>query len=427
MVEEDRLNLHPGGHGAIWKTAEEEGVFRWFLDQGKTKLLIRQINNPIAGVDHGLLSLIGVGKRGGKTFGFASCKRVVHAAEGVLVEVEEESGEKAISNIEYTHFSQYGIEDKPSDDGYSPYPTNTNILYVDLPKLMAMIQQKPLPALYINMKNKVPFISETGERSEIKGGRLESMMQNISDRLTTHRDGTLPTFVTYNERLKTISVTKKCAKKGESLLETPEGAFQDLMRNGYDLLKNHCQMKLSSSTLFLYHPSLGPLYEIISQKIWGGEINEGGELQLEIAELFLDYLTLEGSLLIEAKNPCGHLEGRTLRYSDRCGKCRLRNVTVRNRGIDREAENVYWKNQISRHETLKIVLLGSGEFEAEEATFVGDQTIVVPDGERWTVRGDEITKELIDGPTWKWSYRWDEEQIRLEQQSACHMPALQGR
>ena len=88
---------------------------------------------------------------------------------------------------------------------------------------------------------------------------------------------------------------------------------------------------------------------------------------------------------------------------------------------------MYWKNQISRHETLKIVLLGSGEFEAEETTFVGDQTFVVPDGERWTVRSDEITKELIDGPTWKWSYRWDGEQIQLEQQSACRTLSLQGR
>ncbi|NGX54242.1 MAG: hypothetical protein K1000chlam4_00967, partial [Chlamydiae bacterium] len=124
-------------------------------------------------------------------------------------------------------------------------------------------------------------------------------------------------------------------------------------------------------------------------------------------------------------SPCGHMEGRILRYSERSGKCRLRNVTVRNLGIDREAENIYWKNQISRHEALKIVLLGNGEFDAEETTFVGDQTIVVPYGERWTVRGGEITKESIDGPTWQWRYRWDGEQVRLA--LASHMPSLQGR
>lgn len=427
MVAPDQLNVHPGGHGALWKTAEEKGVFRWFLAQSKEQLLIRQINNPIAGVDHGLLSLIGVGKMDKKTFGFASCKRVVCAAEGVLVEVEEPNGDRHISNIEYTQFAENGIEDKPTEEGYSLYPTNTNILYVDLLKLLPIIREKPLPGLHLNVKMRVPFLSPTGERSEVEGGRLESMMQNISDSLKSPPGESLPTFVTYNERIKTISVAKKQAQKNQSLLETPEGAFEDLQRNAHDLLKNYCGVDLRPSTLFLYHPALGPCYNIVRQKIRGGIFGEKSELQLEITELLLDQLELEGSLLIEAENGCGHRENQILRYSSMMGKCRLKNVKVRNRGIDYHVGNIYWKNQIRRQEALKIILQGCGEFEAEGAIFTGAQTFVVPDKERWVVRGDELTKEKIEGPTWRWNYSWEEGQILLSEDSVCRTPVSPDR
>ena len=57
------MNLQPGGHGALWKAAEENGVFFWFQSQEKNHLLIRQINNPIAGLDIGLLALVGRGTK----------------------------------------------------------------------------------------------------------------------------------------------------------------------------------------------------------------------------------------------------------------------------------------------------------------------------------------------------------------------------
>ncbi|MBS0655517.1 MAG: UTP--glucose-1-phosphate uridylyltransferase, partial [Verrucomicrobia bacterium] len=48
------LVLKPGGHGVIWKLAQERGAFDWLQKQMKKFCLVRQINNPIAGLDQGL-------------------------------------------------------------------------------------------------------------------------------------------------------------------------------------------------------------------------------------------------------------------------------------------------------------------------------------------------------------------------------------
>ena len=94
--------LKPGGHGAIWKLARDEGVFEWFRANGRKAALTRQIryaffstpavckwdvewdlsavwdvwrSNPFAATDVTMLALAGVGlrekkvRRGGRVRG----------------------------------------------------------------------------------------------------------------------------------------------------------------------------------------------------------------------------------------------------------------------------------------------------------------------------------------------------------------------
>ena len=426
MKDPLEMNLQPGGHGALWKAAEERGVFFWLQSQEKTHLLIRQINNPIAGLDFGLLALVGIGRRENKAFGFASCQRLPHTAEGVLVLVEEE-GRKRLSNIEYTDFKRFGIEDLPAQGGYSHYPANTNILYADLQRILPMVKKNPLPGLMLNMKNKEPYLCPKGNRKEVIAGRLESMMQNISDAMLADSSEPLPTFLTYNDRKRTISSAKRSFEVGKALVETPEGAFYDLLDNAHDLLRNGCGASLDPfcsqeeylcegpSHFFLYHPALGPLYTLIAQKIKQGTFAVNCELQLEIADLVLERLDLDGSLLVFAKNILGHDSQGIVRYSQKTGKCILKNVKVRNRGINRKATTHYWKNQIKRHQALKIVLQGHSEFYAENIIFEGEQTIVVPHGERWIATQDSNSriKYTIEKPSWHWQYQEENAAIKL--------------
>lgn len=347
--------MEPNGHGALWHTAQSSGLFDWFEKKGVEHLLIRQINNPIGGVNGSLLSFLGHGVAQKKTFGFAACDRLKNAAEGVLVLVDQ----KHISNIEYTHLKAGRLS--------SAFPANTNILYVNLKKILPIIHAHPLQGLMINMKNN-------------RRGRLESMMQSISDVIEAKE-----AYLTYNSRRQTISSAKR--KFQGDLLETPEGAFFDQMWNAHELLEQ-CGVKLPKcrdemtflakgpAVYFTYHPKLGPLYDIIKQKICGGEMVEGSELCCELSELILKDLHLEGSLLI--KNAA----------------CKLKDVTVKNLG----KRSCAWDGSVDRIEATLIC--GEGEFYAEGVTLEGNQLFEIPKNERWILTSAGLTKEKCKTPTW---------------------------
>ena len=99
-------------------------------------------SNPMAGTDATLLSLSGSGYTDSRSFGFASCPRVVGAAEGmnVLMERRTQGPEGQwehtynVTNVEYTEFEKMGICDVPNAPGsqYSRFPANTNVLYVNM-------------------------------------------------------------------------------------------------------------------------------------------------------------------------------------------------------------------------------------------------------------------------------------------------------
>jgi hypothetical protein len=420
-----KLLMKPGGHGVIWKLSRDEGIFSWLSNLGRIKALVRQINNPIAGTDYGLLAFAGIGCKHDKAFGFASCEREVKASEGVNILVEKNSTvgmEYGITNIEYCDFTHFGIVDEPKEKGspYSKYPSNTNILFVDLKSVEEASIENPMPGLLINLK-KTAFMLESGHWKEEEIARLESTMQNIADHFLYPDKDDLPTYLTFNERRKTISTTKREFSLGSSLLETPEGCFLDHLKNAYELLHKVCGFELHDVVdaasffrkgppfLFFYHPALGPLYEIIGQKIRKGRISYGSELQVDLADLDIEGLDLKGSLLIESDAPMGmKSENGILDFSKPGGRCVLHNVTVRNRGIDLRAHQVYWRNEISRKECCKILLHGSSEFEARNVTLSGNLLIEVEDGFRLIAQQNkgrlEFKKERIQEPSWEWTY-----------------------
>lgn len=438
MSEPLKVILKPGGHGVIWKTAMDSGAFDWLQEQKREKALVRQINNPVAGVDNGLLALSGIGCHKNKDFGFASCQRKLNIPEGmnVLIEKKTDEGyEYRISNIEYTDFEQKGIEEAPEEPGspYSVFPANTNILFVDIEAVKKAVEICPIPGMLINMKTTVTSLDLNGKPITVKAGRLESTMQNIADvminkfphPLKEGQRNELHTFLTYNLRRKTISVTKE-TYTGKCLIGTPQGCFYELMQDYHDLLTNYCHIETTpfpeeknyndkDPTLVIdFHPGLGGLYSVISQKIHGGQLAHGAEWIMEIAEADIKNLRLKGSLHILADKILGHQDAQgSIVYSSHCGKCTLKNVTVENEGIDLSQENRYWKKEITRKECLQIILHGNAEIFAENVTFSGGGIIEVPGGHRLTVTDENgapsYQLEKIESPTWKWEYVFDQD------------------
>lgn len=514
------LIMKPGGHGVIWKLMLDAGVFDWLSANKRTAAIVRQISNPMAGQDTTLLALAGEGLRGNHAFGFASCERVVGAAEGMNVLLkhrlssssgEEDQEEEAnnhhihthnrsnmntsrhsyrVTNVEYTEFERLGIEDKGVSENseHSAFPANTNVLFLGLPKIEAKIKKgvalgttdAVLPGMILNLKKEAVHRDlVTGEEKKSRAGRLECTMQNLADCFGTevienpnnsssisssgstsssanidrHSSGghcgngnedlddpkfhkmvssSLDTFMVYGPRRKVTSSAKRQRTPGSlKIHQTPDGSLYDLLRNASDMM-TLCNVDMPElgtvaeyldngpGFLFFFHPALGPLWSVVAQKIRGGKFGMRSEVQLEVAEVDIEGIDVEGSLLVIADNVLGHYEDRVVEessgnghirngnqqqtihhsekelvFSDRCGKLRLRNVTVRNQGIDwSHPENVYWKHRVTRKEACRILLHGEAEFEAADVELRGDVTYEVPDGFKMIVTsgGVELTR-----------------------------------
>ncbi|MBF8263455.1 MAG: Uncharacterized protein HW387_1120 [Parachlamydiales bacterium] len=394
-----KMLMKPGGHGAIWKLALDHGIFDYFRQLGTRFALVRQINNPLAGLDYGLLAFTGIGFTQKKSFGFASCPRLCLSAEGMNVLVERKiphGFSYVVSNIEYTDFEKHSIPDRPlvPNEPYSRFTSNTNILFADLSAIEAAVEKTPFPGLIINLKKK---------SDGVQIGRLESAMQNIADvfverkrkPLTKESHDLKKTFITYNRRHKTISTTKKAMADGGSFSETPENCFYDLLRAHRELLQDVCRFSLPPDRtleevlashppfVFLFHPALGPLFQTIGQKVRQGRLGDGSELILEIAEADIENLSVDGSLQIIAKNPTG-----SPRFSAPKPRCVLKNVQVVNAGIDWEQSRPFWKARYHRKESIVIILHGRSEFVAENVRFEKGHCFEVQDGERLVVLQD---------------------------------------
>lgn len=417
------LHLRPGGHGVIWKLAEDQGVFDWLLQKNRKYLLIRQINNPLSGIDGGLFAFAGTGWKKKKEFGFISCDRLPGAKEGINALLSCCEGNKkrfAVTNVEYTNLPpKLALNDMQGQS----YLANTNILFAEIAALRKAVLKNPFPGLIVNMKT----IVET-PKGEVHAGRVESLMQNIADAILSKpmplnslpNAEDLPSFIIRYPRNKAIAVTKKEYKEEEGLLETPPGAYYAILGNYYTLFKEHCRIDiLKAGTeeeyvenrwgfLAYLHPALGPQFDIIAQKIREGKIAEGSTLELEIAELDLLNLDLKGSLSIIADSPLGSQDSRgELQYSHSGGKCTLRNVVIRNQGIDK-AKTVPWKKRLNFKEKLEIILQGNGEFHASNVTFTGNHQFIVPQGHRMKVTeekgGLKVALQEISTPSWWWDY-----------------------
>lgn len=393
----------PGGHGVIWKMLLDKGIFDQLLSQGIHYLLLRQINNPLAGLDGNMLALAGFGAKKGKAFGFMACERLLNAAEGVdvLVEEKQEDGYGySIRNIEYPQFAKMGLTECLS------YPANVNLLYAHLETMKEEVRKNSTPGLLVNLSKEFSVV-ENGRSENVKGGRIESMMQNIADGLIVRSKEDLCSFVLFNHRERVISVTKRSYKEGDIVKESPLSALYDVMNNFRDVLEIECAFNMPlkptleeyvrngpSYRIFL-HPALGPLWKIMGQKIRGGRFAKGAKLHLECAEVDMSNLEVEVSLIVEAKQVMGHLDKKgILIYSDQCGKVELHDVKVHD---------------------LYLVLEGNAEFFATGITFENTRTICVPAGHRLEIDEKGERLKAIEAPTWSWKMHVGEDkEILLE-------------
>lgn len=405
------LFLKPGGHGAIWGLCLKEGVFTILKARGIKKLAIRQINNPIACVDFGHLAFMGYGLKKDASFGFFACQRYAGSQEGINVLLEDKNG-CCLTNIEYCQLESLGIEDKPNAQGFSQFPANTNVLFADLEVLEDLTKKYPLPGQILNYKT---FKWDGKEKSL---ARLETMMQNMADFIIEHSPSSSKVFMTLSERHKTISPVKRQKLKESTFAETPQACFFDMARNSSELL-NLCSIEhnmcsdlenyfLKLPFIFTYLPALGPIYEIIAQKLRGGIFHNHAYVNLHIAEIDIEKLDVKGALKVIAHNPYGFdKNGESM--SDKCGRCVLHRCTIINQGLDLDNVSAIHTKVPEFLETCQIILEGFSEFYASDVVFRGQVFYKVPDGfclKVWQDDEGKLHEELkrITQASWTTSY-----------------------
>jgi hypothetical protein len=428
------LALKPGGHGVIWKLAQDTGAVAWLTAHGAESAVVRQVNNPFAGLDQNLLTLFGYGHANNKAFGFLACPSRPGLAEGLdilSVTKGKDSTQATISNIEYTQFAELKSQ-HPDLLAEGACPANTNILYVRLRDIQPALANNPIPGMIVNPKTVVEIL-KGGQTIKKVGGRLESCMQNIADGLNSPIDPKslpkvsstqLSTFLLLQDRGKLLSPTKKAYVAGQPLAETSLGSLYDWHRAMRSLLADACHMtvpqestqeefvKTGPSFVFSFHPAMGPLWAVIGQKLSEGTVAAGSELELEIAEIACNKLDLNGSLRILANAPTGPSNSESGRqYSDKVGRAKLNNIHVVNKGLKNRNPSDVLNATLQRNESCEIILEGFSEVVAENIIINGPFRLVVPDGKRAVLHQTEsgaitTTFESIATPSWHYTVEW---------------------
>ncbi len=380
-----KLYYKPGGHGVVWKLADDSGAFSWLKSKGCSYLSIRQINNPLANLDCAPLVLLGIGSASKKAFGFAGCKRNPDLAEGlnVLEVTHKEPRECTITNYEYTKDAL----GNSVENGICECSANTNILFASISAIQEALEVDPFPGRMVNMKSH--FVEENGEKIALV--RLESTMQNIADAILDpyiplsqdELQNRLRTYLAYFDRKKLFSVTKRL----HGAFETPERALYDLLqyyRLALKLEPRNCipqeqmfdDFVQNGPSLFIkLHPAFGSVEELIAKKLSVVELVHNTELELELAEVCFENVRLDGSLKVISSEP--YSRGDPLKTPS----CVMKNVSITNKGrlIGQKIEN-FWRSGVERNSCCEIYLQGNAAFFAEDVEIIGSIRFEVPEG-----------------------------------------------
>lgn len=389
--DKEILALKPSGHGALWTACLKQNIYAELKKRGCEYALVRQINNPIIGVDYNLLAFMGAGVLKNKSFGFFVTKRIKGNPEGAVVytKVKNQENEfKVVTNVEYC---QLGNEDISEE-----FPANTNLLFANLNDILHAVEKVPYPGTLLNFKS----------NQQNPTARLELTMQNIAegfldpmlDCLQEHQS----VFLVMQERSKAISTIKKLKNDLKEQNETPLKAFYDYHRMTEQMLIKNCFSKVpkeienfeefikNPNFFFFYHKMLGPLFDEIAKKIQYLVIKQHAYIDIQLAECKLNEVTIEGALIIESSESIEQIPQQL----QPC--CFLENVTVNNLGVDLLKWSPFLQKGTSFQEVLKITLSKNSRFFAKNRVFTANKTYVVPENYVFSIDGEQESLTLIN-------------------------------
>lgn len=416
--------MKPGGHGVVWKLGFDMGIFQNLMQKGIEYSLVRQINNPFVGLDNASFAMLGFGVSNKKAFGIATCPQRPGFAEGMIV-LKKENDLACISNIEYTEFE--ALKKEKPELFKSESLANVNFLFANLSDIEQGIKIDPIPGMLVNAKTEVDAYVN-GRPEKVIAARLESTMQNISDAFTSkvHEPvtlGQMKSFVELFGRDKIMSASKRAYVPEKIIQETPISCLYDWHKTNRSLLAEYAKaslppeksmeefMKSGPEFFFDYHPALGPLWEVIAQKLRNITFKTGSELILNIAEVHIDGLDLDGSLVIDADWITGKPSSKGIQYSPNVGRVYFKNVTIKNNCKASSDLEAILDGTLKRKGCCTIHLQNAAEVFAENITIPHAFTLDVPPGMKAIIKNGPKGELLVDlqsctSPSWQTNVDW---------------------
>ncbi len=369
-----QLILKPSGHGALWTACIKQQVFKTLKKRGCRYALIRQINNPIIGIDYNLPAFMGAGIDTQKDFGFFVTKRVKGNSEGAIVykkNLRDGCVYKLVTNVEYCQLQNDSI----SED----YPANTNLLFVNLESIIEAAKKLPYPGALLNFK---------GTKQSKPQARLELTMQNICEAFLDENDDLeaehKSVFLVMQERSKAISTIKKFRNDLLEQNETPLKAYYEIFLAYHHFFKEVCQFDLplisenfekfigNPSYHFLLHKGLGPSFEQLSKKLKSWKIYKDSWIDLQIVNGFFEKISIFGAFKIQAE--------KAYDFSSQPSFCMMQNIQIENQGFEKDLWNPFFPIEASFKECFSVTLGKNSAFIAKDVIFKGHEMIAVPDG-----------------------------------------------
>lgn len=377
LEQEGNLILKPSGHGALWHACCEQKIFAKLFQLNKKYALIRQINNPLAGIDYNLLAFPGMCLLKQKKFGFFVTRRKKGNPEGAIVFKFKEGQQhyKIATNVEYCTIENETL----SED----FPANTNLLFADLKAAEQAAINNPFCGAILNFKSQ--------DTSAL--ARLELSMQNLSESfedesLDFHQEHQHVLLV-MQERNKAISTIKKLRFDFLEQNETPLKAFFDLFLAYEKLFKENCHFQMphwdqSFETLMKNPPYLffldkrfGPLFSEISKKIRHWHLDQNAYVDLQLSQGHLEQVTVNGALKIEDIS------------EDQSAFCLMSSVKIENEGFNFQSFDPFFHKKGDFKEILQITLHPKSRLIISDSLFHGPLKIEVKEGQIVMIKNNQ--------------------------------------
>ncbi|KAK7282682.1 hypothetical protein RIF29_11654 [Crotalaria pallida] len=309
-----KIQTKPHGHGDVHSLLYSSGILKVWHNAGLKWVLFFQDTNGL--LFKAIPAALGVSATKQYHVNSLAVPRKAKEAIGGITRLTHSDGRSMVINVEYNQLdpllraSGYPDGDVNSETGYSPFPGNINQLILELgPYIEELSKTGGAIQEFVNPKYK--DASKTSFKSST---RLECMMQDYPKTLPPSARVGFTVMETWLAYAPVKNNAEDAAKvpKGNPYHSATSGEMAIYRANSLILKKAGVQVADPVLQVFngqevevwpriTWKPKWGLTYSLIKSKVSGNcSISQGSTLAIKGKKIFIENLSLDGALIIDA-------------------------------------------------------------------------------------------------------------------------------